>query len=94
MEDPYALTLIWFGISFVCVLPAIVGAAFGRGAFMVAAAIFSAYAFLSATPLGVLLFAWTAPPGTSYWHKLAIPIGIASVCACIAIFKERKSRSS
>lgn len=94
MEEPYVSTLIWFSISFVCILPAIVGAAFGRGGFMVLAAIFSAYAFLSATPLGVLLFAWTALPGTAYWPKLAIPIGIASACAYIAICEERKSRSS
>jgi hypothetical protein len=90
MEGLYTETFKWFGIASACVLPGIVAAAFGRGFFMVAAAAFSLLALLKLTPFGILYFAWFAPPGTSFWYSLAAPVGIAIVCAGIAIIQQRR----
>jgi hypothetical protein len=90
MEGLYTETFKWFGIASACVLPAIIAAAFGRGFFMIAATAFSLLAFLKVTPYGRSYFAWFAPPGTSFWYSLAIPVGIAVACACIAIIQQRR----
>jgi hypothetical protein len=90
MEGVYTETLKWVGIASVCLLPAIIAAAFGRGFFMIAAAAFSLLAFVKVSPFGRMYFAWFAPPGASFWYSLATPVGIAIVCACIAIIQQRR----
>jgi hypothetical protein len=58
MDGLYSTTLLYFLIAVVCALPGILGAVFGRGGFMVAAAFFSALAFLSIFPVGFSAYAW------------------------------------
>jgi hypothetical protein len=92
MDGLYPEFFKWVGVTLVCVLPGIIAAAFGRGPWMISAAIFSLFAFLRVTPIGMWYFAWTAPPGSSFWRWLATPILIATTCACFAIVQElRKS---
>jgi hypothetical protein len=37
-----------------------------------------------------MYFAWFVPRGTSFWYSLAAPVGIAIVCAGIAIIEQRR----
>jgi hypothetical protein len=94
MDGLYSATWLYFLTMVLCVLPAIVGAVFGRGAFMVAAAFFSALAFLSIFPVGFITWVWprVAAKG-SFWAGLMVPIGLAGLCACVAIVEERRKRS-
>jgi hypothetical protein len=89
MKEPLHEIFTWFAFATASIAPGIVGAAFGRGPWMVLAAIFSVLAFFGTTPLGIWYFAWT---GASYWKSFAIPIGIATACACFAIIEERRKR--
>jgi hypothetical protein len=88
MKEPIQEIFAWFALATTSIAPGIVGAAFGRGPWMVFAAIFSVLAFFATTPLGIWYFAWT---GASYWKVFAIPVGIATASACFVIIEERRS---
>jgi hypothetical protein len=58
MKEPLHEIFTWFAFATASIAPGIVGAAFGRGPWMVIAAIFSVLAFFGTTPLGIWYYAW------------------------------------
>lgn len=93
MDGLYSKTLIYFALACVCVLPGILAAVFGRGGYMVAAALFSALALLSIAPFGYFTYAWSLSTiSASYWRGLMVPLALAGFCACIAIIQKHRRR--
>ena len=93
MGSVYLKTSIYFLVGCVCVLPGILAALFGRGPFLVAAALFSALALLSIFLVAYLAyFAYGLGPITtpSFWLGLMVPVALAGFCARIAIVEERR----
>jgi hypothetical protein len=63
MTDYYSAWSLWLLIAAVCIAPATVAAGFGRGGFVIAAALCSAFALWSIFPIG--FFTWTWPNQTA-----------------------------
>jgi hypothetical protein len=91
MSISYTSALVYFLLACVCVLPGILGARFGRGPFMIAAAFFSVLALCSI--FFVSYFAWYGwgPLTTaSFWFGLLVPVALSGLCARIATIEERR----
>jgi hypothetical protein len=86
----YAETLQWFLVAALCVTPGIIAAAFGRGPFMVISAVCSVFALFRISPIGAGPFV-TFRFSNEFWYWQAAPLGIAVICACVAIIQERRS---
>jgi hypothetical protein len=95
MVDYSSAWLLWLLTEAVCVAPAIVAAIFGRGGFVIAAALCSAVTFLLNFAM-IGLFVWGKPQIAvhSFWAAhLAIPFGIAVCAAIIAVYEKHRQRS-
>jgi hypothetical protein len=94
MTDYYSAWSSWLLIAAVCIAPATVAAGFGRGGFVIAAALCSAFALWSIFPIG--FFTWTWPNQTasaSFWYYLVVPFGLAVWAAAMAVSEKRRQRS-
>jgi hypothetical protein len=91
MDGLYSKALIYFLIACVCILPGILGAVFGRGGYMVAAAAFTVWTLFDISPIGLSARAWSSPT-TPLWHAPMVTFVLATLCACLAIIEERRKR--
>jgi cell division protein FtsX len=82
---------MYFLIACVCILPGILGAAFGRGGFMVAAAALSAWTLYAASPFGMAVRSLSRPT-IPLWYTPAVVFVLAAICAWLAIIAERRKR--
>jgi 4-amino-4-deoxy-L-arabinose transferase-like glycosyltransferase len=91
MDGLYSVALIYFLVACVCALPGILGAAFGRGPWMVVAGALSAWTLYAVSPLGIGVHAWSGST-TPFWVAPMVGVVLAAFCACLATMAERRKR--
>jgi 4-amino-4-deoxy-L-arabinose transferase-like glycosyltransferase len=91
MDGLYSKALVYFLIACVCALPGILGAAFGRGPWMVLAGALSAWTLYAVSPFGMVVHALSSPT-TPFWVAPTVGIVLAAICACLATIEERRKR--
>ena len=91
MDGLYSKALIYFLLTCVCILPGMLAAVFGRGGFMVAAAVLSVWTLYYISPIGSIVSSWSRPT-IPIWHAPTAAFALAMLCACLAIIAERRKR--